>query len=137
MHWYCLCRSRSEWPVKPAFLRKRFSLRSSSFSHLSFSSSFMLPYSAFVSGLVWHSMLNSPPPLREVHHIGDAGFGYAILCGNAFVSASILFMEADDLLFEFGRVVLWHNRYLFLCDFYYILLPPCTLRVATPVTTLI
>lgn len=62
--------------------------------------------------------------------LGDAGFGNAILCGDAFVGASLFFMEADNLLFEFGRVVLWHNRYLFLCDFYYILL-------ATPVTTLL
>ena len=66
----------------------------------------MLSYSAFVSGLVWHSLLNSPPPFREVYHLGDAGFGYAILRGDAFIGASIFFVEAHNLLFEFGSVVL-------------------------------
>ena len=66
----------------------------------------MLPYSAFVSGLVWHSMLNSPPSLREVHHIGDAGFGYAILCCDAFVGSPFFLVEADNLLFKFGGVIL-------------------------------
>ena len=90
----------------------------------------MLPYSAFVSGLVWHSLLNSPPPLREVHHIGDAGFGYPILCGDAFVGPSFFLMETDDLLLKFGSVVLRHNKYLFPCVIDYI-------SLATPVTTLL
>jgi dTDP-glucose pyrophosphorylase len=51
-------------------------------------------------------LLNSPPPLREVHHIGDTGFGYAILSGDTFVSSSFFLMEADNLLFKFGSVVL-------------------------------
>ena len=59
-----------------------------------------------VWALAWHSLLNSPPPLREVHHIGDTGFGYAILSGDTFVSSSFFLMEADNLLFKFGSVVL-------------------------------
>ena len=58
------------------------------------------------------------------------GFGYAILSGDAFVGSSFLLMESDDLLFKFGSVVLWHNEYLFSCNFDYI-------SLATPVTTLV
>ena len=77
----------------------------------------MLSYSVLMSGLVWHSLLNSPPPLREVHHIGDAGFGYAILSCDAFVGSPFFLMEADNLLFKFRSVILWHNKYLFLYCF--------------------
>lgn len=66
----------------------------------------MLSYSVLMSGLVWHSLLNSPPPLREVHHIGDAGLGYAILGGDALVGSPFFLMEADNLLLKFGSVVL-------------------------------
>ena len=38
--------------------------------------------------------------------LGDAGFGYAILSGDAFVGSSLFYMETYDLLFEFGSVVL-------------------------------
>jgi hypothetical protein len=38
--------------------------------------------------------------------LGDTGFGYAILSGDAFVGSSFLLMESDDLLFKFGSVVL-------------------------------
>jgi hypothetical protein len=36
---------------------------------------------------------------------GDAGFGYTVLCGDAFVGSSFFFMKADNLL-KFGCVVL-------------------------------
>jgi hypothetical protein len=62
--------------------------------------------------------------------LGDTGFRYTILCGDAFVGSSFLLMEPDDLLFKFGSVVLGHNVYLFSCDFDYI-------SFATPVTTLV
>ena len=38
--------------------------------------------------------------------LGDAGFGYTVLCGDAFVGSPFLLMEPDNLLLKFGSVVL-------------------------------
>jgi dTDP-glucose pyrophosphorylase len=38
--------------------------------------------------------------------LGDTGFGYAILCCDAFVSSPFFLVEADNLLFKFGGVIL-------------------------------
>ena len=45
--------------------------------------------------------------------LGNAGFGYAVFCSDAFVGSSFLCVEADNLLFKFWCVTLWHNKYLF------------------------
>ena len=43
----------------------------------------------------------------------DSSFGYTVFCCDAFVGASFFFMKTDYLLFKFGSVILWHNKYLF------------------------
>ena len=35
--------------------------------------------------------------------LGDAGFGYAILCGDTFVGSSLFLMEADRRMKNYGR----------------------------------
>ena len=39
-------------------------------------------------------------PVYSIMAVVDAGFGYAILCGDIFVGSSFFLMEANHLLFK-------------------------------------
>ena len=60
----------------------------------------------------------------------DAFFGNAVFRGDAVNCPSFFQTEADDLLFKFRSIILWHNKYLFSLQIDDILL-------ATVVTTLL
>ena len=90
----------------------------------------MQPHFRFISGRGDLEALGLAFFLKFIAPLTDTFFGNAILCGYTVDRSSFLQAEANNLLFKFRSVILWHNMHLFSLQNDYILL-------ATTVTTLL